>query len=436
MSSVETIARISTRDARPGFGAALRPRVILLLVLLFSTAVQAYAELSDDPDSRSQSVVAVGDVHGDFDDFVAILQKAQVIDAQHHWVGGRSTFVQVGDLLDRGPKPRQVLDLLMSLEPEAEKSGGRVVSLLGNHEVMNMMGDLRYVTADNYASFADSKSEDRRRSAYHSYKNWRSSRQELLASLPPSLNLSEADWMARHPPGFVEQREAFGPNGKYGKWLRRHSAVARVGRAIFVHGGISPAVASLPLDRVNTRIRDELSSFDTAKQYLLSHDIILPFFTLDEMAAAVKAELQAELSKPTPVDERLRRNLSQFLALGDWLTMRTDGPLWFRGYNEWSDQEGTSNITTILQAYEADCIVVGHTVQPGGRVRPRFGGKVFLIDTGMLSSFYPGGRASALEIHSDKEFAAEYMDERVVLQPSSASAEKISRLSATVGPQK
>ncbi len=47
----------------------------------------------------------------------------------------------------------------------------------------------------------------------------------------------------------------------------------------------------------------------------------------------------------------------------------------------------------VLEAYDAAHIAVGHTVQKDGRIRPRFGNKVFLIDTGMLSSYYPGGRA-------------------------------------------
>ena len=95
--------------------------------------------------------------------------------------------------------------------------------------------------------------------------------------------------------------------------------------------------------------------------------------------------------------------------------MRPDGPLWFRGYDKWSDEEGMAQIGKVLEAYKAAHIVVGHTVQKGGRIRPRFDNKVFLIDTGMLSSYYPGGRASALEICGDAKFTAEYMDQQIVL---------------------
>src|ERR1700676_4363699 len=147
-----------------------------------------------------ESVVAIGDVHGDFDDFVTILRRTGLTDQQNHWTGGKTTFVQVGDQIDRGPKSREVMDLMMALEKEASQAGGRVVSLLGNHEVMNIMGDLRYVTPANYASFADSNSPQRQKSAYDDFVKWSSSHQALLAELPQPMELTEAEWMARHPP--------------------------------------------------------------------------------------------------------------------------------------------------------------------------------------------------------------------------------------------
>ena len=74
--------------------------------------------------------------------------------------------MQTGDYLDRGGAVRAVLDLLIALEPQAKSAGGRVEVLLGNHEVMNMVRELTDVSAEAYASFADARSEDRRRKAY------------------------------------------------------------------------------------------------------------------------------------------------------------------------------------------------------------------------------------------------------------------------------
>ncbi len=398
--------------------------ILLLFFLFFVLFGPALAGQDKAPTeaAAANSVVAIGDVHGDFDDFVTILQKAGLIDEQHHWTGGKTTFVQVGDLLDRGPKPRDVMDLMMSLEKEAPKAGGRIVGLLGNHEMMNIMGDLRYVTPVNYASFADSDSEKRQKSAYQDYVKWRHGHSALIGELPQPMELTEPEWMARHPQGFVEQREAFSLSGIYGKWLREHSAVAQIGGVIFLHGGIHPSLAHLKLETINSHIRDEIKAFDAAKQYLQSEKVILPFFTLQEMTAVVQAELSAERKSLMPGNQQRQAKMMEFLGFQDWLSVRPDGPLWFRGYDQWSEEEGVAQVSKLLEAYKATHIAVGHTVQKGGRIRPRFGNKVFLIDTGMLSSYYPGGRASALEIRNDAKFTAEYMDQQVVLlEPAAVS---------------
>jgi hypothetical protein len=399
-----------------------RACVSILLLFFFVLFGPVVAGQDKAPTETSNSVVAIGDVHGDFDDFVTILQKAGLIDEQHHWTGNKTTFVQVGDLLDRGPKPRDVMDLMMSLEKEAPKAGGRVVGLLGNHEMMNIMGDLRYVTPVNYASFADSDSEKRQKSAYQDYVKWRHGHSALIGELPQPMELTEPEWMARHPQGFIEQREAFSPNGIYGKWLREHPAVAQIGGVIFLHGGIHPSLAHLKLETINSHIRDEIKAFDAAKQYLQSEKVILPFFTLQEMTAVVQAELSAERKSLMLASQQRQAKIMEFLGFQDWLSVRPDGPLWFRGYDQWSEEEGAAQVSKLLEAYKATHIAVGHTVQKGGRIRPRFGNKVFLIDTGMLSSYYPGGRASALEIRNDAKFTAEYMDQQVLLlEPAAVS---------------
>src|SRR5205807_10612464 len=132
--------------------------------------------------------------------------------------GRIATLVQTGDVVDHETKTRAVLDLLMQLQKEAPRQSGRVIALLGNHEVMNIYGDLRYVTPSDYASYADDKSERRLKAAYEAYGG-------LNESIP---RMSEAEWMNSHPRGFVEHREAFVPEGKYGKWLRSLPAVAKV----------------------------------------------------------------------------------------------------------------------------------------------------------------------------------------------------------------
>lgn len=397
--------------------------VCISFLLAGLAAVQLWATPRTRPPQAPESVVAVGDVHNDFDDFVAILRHTGVINQENHWIAGRTTFVQVGDLLDRGPKPREVMDLMMALEKEAAQAGGRVVSLLGNHEVMNMMGDLRYVPLANYASFTDGNSAERQRAAYNEYLDWRSKHAPLLAELQQPMELTEAEWMARHPPGFIEQREALGPKGKYGEWLRGHAAVADIEGIIFLHGGLHPSVASMSMDAINKQVHEEIKEFDELKQYLQNEKVILPFFTLQEINNMVQAEVIAELKSRAGNTER-QAKIREFLKLGEWLSVREDGPLWFRGYDQWSDEEGGSQMDKILEKYKATRIVVGHTVQRTGRIRPRFGNRVFLIDTGMLSSYYTGGRPSALEVcDGATKFVAVYSDQQATLVDSAASGQ-------------
>jgi Calcineurin-like phosphoesterase len=400
------------------------PVSYFLTVLLLALASVRLAGDTPSPDS-APSLVAIGDVHGAYDDFVSILKRVGLIDKQNHWAGGKATFVQVGDLIDRGPKPREVLDLMMALEKEAPEAGGRVVSLLGNHEVMNIMGDVRYVTPENYASFADTHSEERQRSAYQQYVKWRGGHAALLAELAQPMEITEAEWMARHPLGFIEQREAFSPTGEYGKWLREHAPIAKEGGVIFLHGGISPGLAHLSLDTINSHVRDEIKLFDATKQHFVDENVILPFFTFQEIVSVVQAELTAERKSRVVSDEQKQARLTEFLGLGDWLSIRVDGPLWFRGYDQWSDDEGAAEVGKLLHDYHVAHIVTGHTPQKGGRIRPRFGNKVFLIDTGMLSSYYTGGRASALEINDDGKFTAVYLDQQVVLLEGKSAQYKL-----------
>jgi len=312
-----------------------------------------------------QRVVAIGDIHGDLDAFVGILQRARLIDPARRWSGGNTIFVQTGDMIDRGPQSRAVMDLLMSLQRDATLQSGRVIVLMGNHEAMNIFGDLRYVTAGDYASFADDKTAQRHKAVYPS-----------------------------QPAGFVERCEAFDADGRYGKWLRGLPAVARVNDSIFLHGGIGPELAGLTIEKINDVIAGEIRSFDAYKQYMVEKKIALPCNTLDELTDRARGALEKAKGKDA-------ETLKTFLGIGGWLSISDSGPLWFRGYAQWTDAEGAPQIERLVQAFDTARFVVGHTPQIG-EIASRFDGKVFLIDTGMLSSYFTGGRASALEIKDGK----------------------------------
>jgi hypothetical protein len=336
-----------------------------------------------------------------------------LIDAKQQWIADNTVFVQTGDVLDRGPGSRKAMDLLINLEKQAPKKNGKVIALLGNHEVMNIIGDLRYVSAEEYASYADPNSAKKQDAAFRTYEDFLKQRSKKLGVEPPAFTKEmEQDWKRKHPPGFVEHREAFSKKGMYGRWLRKHDAIAVVDGNVFLHGGISPAVKELSFDQMNRKIHQELNDFDACRDYLQSQKAALPFFTVDEVVSAANQELQIQKQKRA---EDIGENsiLQRCLDLESWLSMHPDGPLWFRGFATWDDSEGSMNIQEIISKYKVTRFITAHTVQPNGQIRSRFNGQIYLIDTGMLSgTFFPGGRASALEISNEK-LTAIYSDQSV-----------------------
>src|SRR5258708_32871902 len=85
--------------------------------------------------SATQRVLVIGDIHGEFEKLVAVLRKADLVDEAFSWRGSTATVWFMGDFLDRGPDGIAVVDLVMRLQQEAQAAGGRIHSLLGNHEV-------------------------------------------------------------------------------------------------------------------------------------------------------------------------------------------------------------------------------------------------------------------------------------------------------------
>ena len=124
--------------------------ILWTLLLACSTQVSAEQPVSSESVSR---VVAIGDLHGDYENAIASAALAGIVDKQGQWIGGTTTFVQTGDQTDRGPDSKRILQWLDGLEEQAAAAGGQVIVLLGNHEVMNLHGDLRYVTPGDIKQF-------------------------------------------------------------------------------------------------------------------------------------------------------------------------------------------------------------------------------------------------------------------------------------------
>jgi hypothetical protein len=400
------------------FSPAMRVRfgiVVPAAALFLATGFGATA-----PSARqapAPRVVAVGDVHGAFDSFVEILRAAGLVDAKLSWAGGTSVFIQTGDVFDRGAKVRETLDLLMRLEGEAKRAGGRVELLLGNHEVMNLLHEFRDVAPAAYAAFADARSEARRQRAFDDYVRIAKRRAAPAGSATPPAPMSREAWLAAHPPGFVEYVEALGPRGRYGRWLRAHKVVMVEGRTAFMHAGIPPALAGT-FEDINRTAAREIGAWDDTLARMVKAQIVPAFCTLPEAVEAAVAELQrisAALQADTPPGEHVTRafveELQALLGVGKSSLFEPEGPLWFRGFAEWPDTPETSDgqVTPLLARFGVDRFVTGHTPSRTGRVISRFGNRFILIDTGMV---FNGGRPVAVELQGGR-ITAIYTDSKV-----------------------
>ena len=153
-------------------------------------------------------IVALGDVHGDPQRAKEALRLAGLLDESGSWIGGDTTLVQLGDLTDRGDDSKGTIDLFRRLQQEAASAGGQVIVILGNHEAMNVQGDLRYVSPGDYAMYG----------------------------------------------GKEARALAYSSEGEHGKWIASLPAVAKVGDTIFVHGGVTPVWAAKGIEGINREL--------------------------------------------------------------------------------------------------------------------------------------------------------------------------------------
>lgn len=298
-----------------------------------------------------ERIVVIGDVHGDYDNYVAVLEEAGLINRRGNWTGGDTHFVQVGDVPDRGPDTDKIIEHLEKLERQAARAGGRVHALIGNHEFMNVTGDLRYVHPGEYAALT-TRNSDRLRDAYYRQTvqaiEARNETQEEPVVIDDAFR---EKWYAEFPLGYVEHRLAWQPGGDFNDWVSSHNSVIRINDMLFMHAGLGPDMLDKSISEINDTIRAEiLGGYDFEN------------------------------------------------SLGDSQT----GPLWYRGLARNPEATESEHVRTLLETYQVNTVIVGHTPDLGV-ITPRFGGSVIITDTG-ISAYYGGHKASLL-VENGQKFA-------------------------------
>lgn len=334
--------------------------VIRTAILIVPLALAASCAQLRPSDPR---IVAIGDLHGDYRAFETVMTRAGLMDGYGNWAGGKTILVQTGDIPDRGPDTRRIIEDLRALQEQALEAGGQVITMVGNHDAMNVIGDLRYVHPGEYAAFVNKDSETARD------RLWEEEKDRFTAWVrEQEKGASDEEIKRRYydeemtPLGLAEHQEAWAPDGEVGSWMVGNLTIATVGDSLFVHGGTSAKYTAYTLEEINIMAAEALTA------------------QTRDRAAVINDPL---------------------------------GPLWYRGLVREPCTEAESGIDgvaltieeeldIVLSHFGVERVIVGHTPALEG-IKANHNGRVIQIDTGMSAHY--GGTNSFLEITEEGVFA-------------------------------
>lgn len=156
----------------------------------------------------SDPMLFLSDIEGEFAAFRELMLANKVMDKNYNWTFGKGRLVIAGDLFDRGKEVVPYLWLLYKLEDDARAKGGDVNVILGNHDIMNLKGDFRYVQP---------------------------------------IYMANAKLLGQ------PYNDLYGPDTELGRWLRSKNIIEKIGNTLIMHGGLAKAVLQkgLSVDQIN-----------------------------------------------------------------------------------------------------------------------------------------------------------------------------------------
>jgi hypothetical protein len=303
-------------------------------------------ELESDLPAR---VVVIGDLNAQCDLLQRFLLGLKLIKKNGAWCGGKTVLVQMGDIPNRGNRSRAAMDMMMRLRLEARDAGGEVYWLLGNHEVMTVLGNEAYVSADEYMEFASGEEVDRFYNARTRFMYELLGSPEVAQYVAPFGGRVQA-WEEANAPGQEAFRSAMCPSGWYGAYIKSLPVAFKLGSLLFVHGGLSPSWAAHGLTG------------------------------LQQLTDAAWANIP-----------RFYQELEPHGLFRDPL-----GPLWHRAYCVANAQVVKDDLRIALDSLGARQMLVGHTrtdtIPTGSASTPmaRHRGRLIMTDVGLGESGEPG----------------------------------------------
>jgi len=338
------------------------PLLVLVLcsALLANSPAEAKATKIDDYHwTGVERVVAIADLHGDYGQYIKVMESAGLINKDGKWSGGETHLVQTGDITDRGPDSRKIIDHLLALAKQAKKKGGYVHLLIGNHETMNVVGDLRYVSPGEYAAFVTKNSARLQNAQWERQLVWMQANTPNFAEM--DIEAFRKEWELQIPLGWVEHRQAWSSNGEYGKWTEDNPVAIQINDTLFLHGGISAKYCKFSLQSLTEQVIAAMQNYDPSIETIMNDPL---------------------------------------------------GPVWYRGLAMEEEEDVFSQtLDNILNRYGAKRIVIGHT-PTGGVVWPRFDQRVVANDTGIAT--YYGSHKGLLELTAEGATAI-YDQQRIPL---------------------
>lgn len=314
---------------------------------------------------KVKRIIAIGDIHGDFNLAIESFKLAELVDSDMKWIGKDTIVVQVGDQIDScRPTPDndcqnksimsdknsdvKIIEFFNEMDEKARKEGGMVISLLGNHEIMNVQGNFGYVSKENMDDFE--------------YQNLK---------------------------GKDGRYEAFEQGGPFSKMMActRHSTVI-VGSHIFVHAGILPALI--------TRLEKIMGP------------------------VALNAEISKYMLEYAYLNQTVRKwMLGKLKTNSDMkaiLNSSKTSPFWPRIYGNIKPGEPYSNqmcqkyLKPVLDTLKMGHMIIGHTPQgfdgnpkndgENSGINATCGGKVFRVDGGFAKAFqiFNNGKSNKIQV--------------------------------------
>lgn len=333
------------------------------------------------------------------------LETARVYDrTTGSWIGGDTVVVQCGDVLDRASEELSCLELLCHLSHLAAQSGGRVICLVGNHEVLNSLGDFDYASDDD-------------------------TEHELVVGRKIDYFLDSRNWRIQYGRNHPSRWASYEPNGVLSKSLLSKMKIAvRVGNTVCIHAGLRPSHLRDygGIEGMNRSYRNWICD-DCGDDDDESTVASVKFDYRDDGGASILSKIMTGGGNDFG---RRRKSSQQALRYNHVIQRRqhyidtvpkfltgSQGPVWMRDYSSpsgklpigsgvgagfyggYSDEDGGNAIQKMMDEtlllLGADRMVMGHTIQ--SQINSALNGKAWRIDVG-ASRGCGSGKPEVLEI--------------------------------------